>query len=144
MYLHPTFSAVAAVTIVESKYTREFMGDSHPWSAFAVIDTLLVGGYDHKTVTFRRGWGSSTCQDDIDDDNVRPKPGDKWILYFSETPHRGQEVKYSYPFDVAAGADRALGPTMKPNASVKPNVPMTPSQLDANANGGLRIAPPNP
>jgi hypothetical protein len=123
-YLHGVFSSVAAVTIVDAKYTREPVGDTHLWSATAKIDMLLMGTYKQKAVTFDRGGGSAACDTDIRDGNVLPKRGDKWIVYFWTSASRGQEVWIAYPFDVAVAADPALGLSMEPYPFIKPNVPI--------------------
>lgn len=116
-YAREIFSSVALVTIADAKYTGEAISDTHPWSATANVDHLLLGSFEPKTVTFERGQGSSAC----DDGHPLAQIGEKWIVYFWKHPQRGQLVWASYPLQVASAADpvveRYLKLNMRSNSS---------------------------
>lgn len=110
-YAKGIFSSVALVTIADAKYTREAFSDTHPWSATANVDHLLLGSFEPKTVTFERGWGSAAC----DDGHPLAKVGEHWIVYLWKHPQRGQIVWATYPLQVASAADLVVERYLKLN-----------------------------
>lgn len=97
-------SSIVVVTIDEAHYTGSPDGDVHVWTAVATINRLMRGSYVAKTVSLTRGFGSAAC----DEGYALPKPGDRWVVYFSKRSPADQAVWNTFPLEIAAVSDPSL------------------------------------
>ena len=102
-------SAAALITIKTADYISDSVADTHPWSASAKIDRVVLGSYGARLVSFSRGWGSAAC----DEGYPPPKLGDRWVVYFWKRPQGDQAVWATYPLAIASNADPSLPITVE-------------------------------